>query len=73
MSRESAYRLRARDPHGLFAAAWDRALGAGRPALTRREVEEGHIALVAAACGPEGANLRLDLPHRQSRDFRKAP
>ena len=26
MSRESAYRLRARDPHGLFAAAWDRAL-----------------------------------------------
>ena len=26
MSRESAYRLRARDPAGLFAAAWDRAL-----------------------------------------------
>jgi len=26
MSRESAYRLRARDPNGLFAAAWDRAL-----------------------------------------------
>ena len=26
MSRESAYRLRARDPGGLFAAAWDRAL-----------------------------------------------
>ena len=26
MSRESAYRLRARDPDGLFAAAWDRAL-----------------------------------------------
>lgn len=26
MSRESANRLRKRDPHGLFAAAWDRAL-----------------------------------------------
>ena len=26
MSRESAYRLRNRDPDGLFAAAWDRAL-----------------------------------------------
>ena len=26
MSRESAYRLRARDPNGLFAAAWARAL-----------------------------------------------
>lgn len=26
MSRESAYRLRARDPHGLFAALWDRAI-----------------------------------------------
>ena len=26
MSRESAYRLRARDPNGLFAAAWDGAL-----------------------------------------------
>ena len=23
ISRESAYRLRGRDPHGLFAAAWD--------------------------------------------------
>jgi hypothetical protein len=26
MSRESAYRFRRRDPRGLFAAAWDRAL-----------------------------------------------
>jgi hypothetical protein len=26
LSRESAYRLRARDPHSLFAAAWDRAM-----------------------------------------------
>jgi len=26
MSRESAYRLRKRDPDGLLAAAWDRAM-----------------------------------------------
>lgn len=26
MSRESAYRLRNRDPDGLFAAAWERAM-----------------------------------------------
>jgi hypothetical protein len=31
MSRESAYRLRARDPNGLFAAAWDRVLATARP------------------------------------------
>lgn len=31
MSRESAYRLRKRDPHGLFAAAWDRALQGHKP------------------------------------------
>ena len=40
MSRESAYRLRARDPNGLFAAAWARALKghkvvAPRPRPTR--------------------------------------
>jgi hypothetical protein len=35
MSRESAHRLRNRDPYGLFAAAWDRALGADRVTLTR--------------------------------------
>ena len=31
MSRESAYRLRKRDPGGLFAAAWDRVLAASAP------------------------------------------
>ena len=39
MSRESAYRLRKRDPDGLFAAAWDRALmghKAVNPAALRR-------------------------------------
>jgi hypothetical protein len=37
MSRESAYRLRNRDPKGLFAAAWDRALEG--PALS---LSKGH-------------------------------
>jgi hypothetical protein len=37
MSRESAYRLRNRDPDGLFAAAWNRLLQ--RPALSR---SKGH-------------------------------
>lgn len=31
MSRESAYRLRKRDPGGLFAAAWDGVLSGSRP------------------------------------------
>ena len=44
MSRESAYRLRKRDPHGLFAAAWDRSLKRG--ALSKLE---GHKTLRAAA------------------------
>lgn len=30
MSRESAYRLRKRDPGGLFAALWDRAIAGHR-------------------------------------------
>jgi hypothetical protein len=53
MSRQSAYRLRRRDPGGPFAAAWDRAMGAGRVTLTRAEVDEGHRRLIARACGPE--------------------
>ena len=69
MSRESAYRLRRRDPAGLFAAAWDRAVGAGRPALTRAEIDEGHIRLIRRACGPEGVNLRLGRADDQVRDL----
>lgn len=61
MSREGAYRLRRREGAGLFAAAWDRAMGADRAALTRAEIVEGHTRLIARACGPEGANLRLRL------------
>jgi hypothetical protein len=57
MSRESAYRLRARSGHADFAAAWDRATAArkshsrcaeshagkpGRAAVSPRENRQGH-------------------------------
>jgi hypothetical protein len=69
MSRESAHRLRARDPDGLFAAMWERAFPAvdGR---TRAEVDQGHIRVMALACGAEGANLVRALQHGQHRDLR---
>jgi len=57
MSRESAYRLRRRAPGGLFAAAWDRAVGAYRTPATRAEVDEGHRRAIARACGTRGAGL----------------
>jgi hypothetical protein len=52
MSRESAYRLRARDPGGLFAAAWDRALK--KHALSKSESKmtvevNGHKSVTLAA------------------------
>ena len=59
MSRESAHRLRNRPNAALFAATWDRAMGADRSALSRDEVEKGHIRAIVRACGTEGANLRL--------------
>jgi len=68
MSRESAHRLRKRDPRGFFVLAWRRALGAGRATLTRVEVDEGHIPTIRRACSPEGTNVRPTLPHRQRRD-----
>jgi len=57
MSRESAYRLRARDPRGLFAAAWARAFRA-RPGPTGAEVDKGHRLAIAAAGLPE----RIAIP-----------
>ena len=67
MSRKGAYRLRNRPHADLFAATWDRAIGAGRPAPCRAEVDaevdakvdEGHIRAVRRAGGTEGANLRV--------------
>lgn len=56
MSREGAYRLRARDPHGLFAAAWDRALALPR---SQQQIDEGHIRVIRLGCGPEADKLRI--------------
>ena len=52
MSRESAYRLRARDPRGLFAAAWARVFPP-RLGLTRAEIDKGHRLAIAAAGLPK--------------------
>jgi hypothetical protein len=60
MSRESAYRLRGRPHAALFSAAWDRAIGAGCPAPSRAEVDEGLIRAIRLARGTKGASLRLD-------------
>jgi hypothetical protein len=68
MSRESAYRLRDRLHAALFAAAWDRALGADRSLLTRAQIDQGHIRAIADACGPERSRLRLPQRNRQFRD-----
>ena len=70
MSREGAYRLRRRDDAGLFSAAWDRAMGAGRPALTCAEVDEGHRRLIARACGAEGGLANGSGSDSQFRDRR---
>ena len=58
MSREGAHRLRKREPRGLFAAAWDRAMGPDRVTLTRAEVVEGHRRLIARAWVTEGKDPR---------------
>ena len=58
MSRESAHRLRKREPLGLFALAWDRALSAGRVTVTRAEVDEGHMRITAMRSVTESARLR---------------
>jgi len=73
MSRESAYRLRARNPDGLFAAAWDRALAGHRTVNLaaargrRRGVIFGGF---PEACteGHEMDGLRPRARHRQVRD-----
>jgi hypothetical protein len=63
MNRESAYRLRSREPDGLFAAAWERALTPNKLlAANQRKVDEGHIRAFAAACGFE----EQDTLHRRA-------
>lgn len=58
MSREGAYRLRRRPDAGLFAAAWDRAMGADRVGLTREEVDQGHRRVIARGWAVESADIR---------------
>jgi hypothetical protein len=61
MSRESAYRLRARNESGLFAASWDRALQ-----LEPEQRRQGHTHLI-----PDGRIARLLGTHyrRESGEF----
>lgn len=66
MSRESAYRLRSREPDGLFAAAWDRALTPGHLRPKPGEVDEHHIRAFAAARDPEGLVAQRRLAGRST-------
>lgn len=70
MSRESAYRLRARDPHGLFAAIWSQVFA---PPQRRDEIDQGHTGVIRLACGTEGASFRFDRSARQIRDLAAWP
>ena len=69
MSRESAHRLRKRDPRGLFALAWDRALSVGDVTITRTEVHEGHIRTIRLRSVPRAARRRNRPRHRELRDL----
>ena len=69
MSRESAHRLRSRDPRGLFALAWDRALSAGEVTVIRTEVHEGHIRTVRLRSAPDSATRRSRARHREHCDL----
>ena len=70
MSRESAYRLRRRDPRGLFSLGWARAMRPVRVPPRREEVVEGHIRAIERACGGQAVNLRLKALEGQFRDHR---
>jgi hypothetical protein len=69
MSRESAYRLRRRDPNGLFALLWRRAMGPVVTPPAQRQVDKGHSRVIAGARGPEARNLRFSARHCQNRDL----
>ncbi len=72
MSRESAYRLRRREPDGLFALTWARTLGPTHQPRTKAEVDEGHRSAIAAACAPAGRVVRRTAPQRQHCDAGQA-
>jgi hypothetical protein len=62
MSRQSAHRLRKRDPHGLFAAAWDRAITPASHRPDRAEIDERHTKAIERASRAEGRAARPDPP-----------
>lgn len=68
MSRESAHRLRARDPHGLFAAMWDGACLPPRTAVTRAEIDQRRRRALALACAPLANRASRGGVDRQHRD-----
>ena len=57
MSRESAYRLRRREPDGLFALSWARAMGPAHRPLSKTEVDEGHRRAMRLGYAPESGSL----------------
>ena len=65
MSRESAYRLRARDPDGLFALLWKRAMQP-RPGPRLRQVDQGHRPVALAAPATEGKGRAPKLAARST-------
>jgi hypothetical protein len=54
MSRESAYRLRRRDPDGLFAVAWKQTAHRTVTPLTRDQLVKGHRLAVVLDGIPQG-------------------
>ena len=68
MSRESAYRLRRREPHGLFALSWDRAIGPVRAPLPKGETDKGHTRVIVAVLPTEGRGLAASVQDCHLRD-----
>ena len=52
MSRESAHRLRKRDPHGLFAAMWAQCFALPPTARDLAKIDEDHRRAIARASIP---------------------
>ena len=69
MSRESAHRLRRREPGGLFALSWERAFPPRFESPFRGEVDISLWRAIAAACSPEGAGPQRTAQYRQLRDL----
>jgi hypothetical protein len=78
MSRESAYRLRARKDGALFAAAWDQALKGHKPVevSSRRRGPTGRISRAnppKVTKSMKYTNPRFNAFEKLIRDFRKMP